>query len=189
MAIVLASASPRRAEILRQIGLNFTILPTDIDESVGDKEPAEIYVQRMAEGKAQAARDACNADEIVIAADTTVCIDGVILGKPQNEAHCLDMLASLSARVHIVHTAVVVSQYDFIGKSLSSSHVSFRDITHEEAKNYWLSGEPKDKAGSYAIQGMGAVFISNLEGSYSGVMGLPIFELTQLLKQIDISVF
>jgi len=189
MTIILASASPRRAELLHQIGLEFVISPSDIDESVHQSESVEAYVQRMAITKANVVKHASHSDDIIIAADTVVSIDGTILGKPVNESHCLDMLASLSGRVHMVHTAVVVSQSDFIGQALSSSEVSFRDISTEEAKNYWLSGEPKDKAGGYAIQGLGGIFVSRLKGSYSGVVGLPIFELTQLLAQIDVSVF
>ena len=188
MTIVLASASPRRAELLQQIGLEFIVLPSDIDESLHESESVEAYVLRMAKTKAHAVRQSTQSDDIVIAADTVVSIDGHILGKPQNESHCLDMLASLSGRVHTVYTAVVVSQSDFEGNALSASDVSFREISQQEAKNYWSTGEPKDKAGSYAIQGLGSVFVEHLKGSYSGVVGLPIFELTQLLKQIDVSV-
>ena len=189
MTIVLASASPRRAELLQQIGLEFVVSPSDIDESVHKSERVDAYVQRMAETKARVAKQGWQADDIIIAADTAVSIDNQILGKPQNEAHCLEMLASLSGRVHTVHTAVVVSQLDFFGNATSCSEVSFCEITEQEAKNYWLTGEPKDKAGSYAIQGLGGAFVNHLVGSYSGVVGLPIFELIQLLKQIDVSVF
>ena len=188
MTIVLASASPRRAELLQQIGLEFVVSPSDIDESLHESESVVAYVQRMAQTKARVARQVTQLGDIVIAADTVVSIDGRILGKPLNESHCLDMLASLSGRVHTVYTAVVVSQSDFEGNALSSSEVSFRDISPQEAKNYWLTGEPKDKAGSYAIQGLGSVFVERIAGSYSGVVGLPIFELTQLLQQIDVSV-
>lgn len=189
MTIILASASPRRAELLQQIGLEYDVLPSDIDETVFENESVGDYVQRMAETKAQVAQTNSSPSDIVIAADTTVSIDDQILGKPQDEAHCLAMLASLSGRVHTVRTAVVVSQEEFIGNTMSISEVSFRTISPEEAKNYWSTGEPKDKAGSYAIQGLGSVFVDRLEGSYSGVVGLPLYELTQLLKQIDVSVF
>lgn len=189
MAIVLASASPRRAELLQQIGLKFDVAPSDIDESVQEKEAVVDYVQRMAMSKAQVARQQFQSQDIIIAADTSVAINNTILGKPENESHCLEMLASLSGRIHMVHTAVVVSQLDYIGKALSSSAVSFRDINEQEAKNYWLTGEPKDKAGSYAIQGKGAVFVDKITGSYSGVVGLPLYELTQLLRDTDISIF
>jgi len=187
MSIVLASASPRRAELLHQIGLDFDVSPSDIDESVHANEPVVDYVQRMAATKAAVARQRHSSeDTIIIAADTTVAIDNTILGKPEDEAQCLDMLASLSGRIHMVHTAVVVSQLDYAGKALSSSEVSFRHIDEAEAKNYWRTGEPKDKAGSYAIQGKGAVFIDKITGSYSGIVGLPLFELTQLLRDMDV---
>lgn len=188
MTIVLASASPRRADLLQQIGLNFDVSPSDIDESVHVDEAAVDYVQRMATSKAAVARQQHSFQDIIIAADTTVAIDNTILGKPQNEAHCLEMLANLSGRIHMVHTAVVVSQLDYRGKALSSSEVSFRDIDAVEAMNYWLTGEPKDKAGSYAIQGKGAMFVNNISGSYSGVVGLPLYELIQLLRDTDVSI-
>ena len=187
MSIVLASASPRRAELLQQIGLDFEVSPSDIDESVHANEPVVGYVQRMADSKAAVARQQHLPQDIIIAADTAVAIDNTILGKPEDEAHCLEMLASLSGRIHMVHTAVVVSQLNYVGKALSSSEVSFRQIDEVEAKNYWLTGEPKDKAGSYAIQGKGAVFIDKITGSYSGVVGLPLYELTQLLRDTDVS--
>tara|TARA_R110002096_G_scaffold46938_1_gene125462 strand:+ start:186 stop:755 length:570 start_codon:yes stop_codon:yes gene_type:complete len=188
MSIVLASASPRRAELLQQIGLNFKVSPSDIDESVHTNESVVDYVQRMALSKATVARQQNVPQDIIIAADTTVSIDSVILGKPEDETHCLEMLARLSGRTHMVHTAVVVSHLDYVGKALSSSEVLFRTIEASEAKNYWLTGEPKDKAGSYAIQGKGAVFVSKLSGSYSGVVGLPLYELTQLLRDTDVSI-
>ncbi len=188
MSIVLASASPRRAELLQQIGLEFDISPSDIDESVHANEAVVDYVQRMALSKATVARQQHQPQDIIIAADTTVAIDNTILGKPENEAHCLEMLESLSGRIHMVYTAVVVSQIDYVGKALSSSEVSFRHIDNTEAKNYWLTGEPKDKAGSYAIPGKGAVFVDQITGSYSGVVGLPLYELTQLLRDTDVSI-
>ena len=133
MPIVLASASPRRAELLQQIGLDFDVSPSDIDESVHSNEPVMDYVQRMALSKATVARQQRSPQDIIIAADTTVSIDDTILGKPENEAHCLEMLARLSGRIHMVHTAVVVSQLDYVGKALSSSQVSFRAINAVEA--------------------------------------------------------
>jgi septum formation protein len=188
MSIILASASPRRAELLHQIGLDFEVSPSDIDESVHANETVVDYVQRMAASKAAVARQQHQSQDIIIAADTSVAIDNAILGKPENESHCLEMLASLSGRIHMVYTAVVVSQLDYVGKALSSSQVSFRNIDTLEAKNYWLSGEPKDKAGSYAIQGKGAVFVNKITGSYSGVVGLPLYELRQLLRDTDVSI-
>lgn len=182
MSIVLASASPRRAELLTQLGLEFEVLPTDIDESVREHEPVLDYVQRMAKSKALAARQRVKADDIVIAADTTVSIDNKILGKPVDQADGLAMLSALSGRIHMVYTAVVVSYQAHEHETLSASEVSFRHIDNQEAIQYWRSGEPQDKAGGYAIQGKGALFVEKLSGSYSGVVGLPLFELGQLLK-------
>lgn len=186
MSIILASASPRRAQLLHQIGVEFSVMPSDIDESVLARESVIEYVTRMASHKAHVAQEACNLQDIIIAADTTVSINEKILGKPVDQTDHLNMFASLSGSVHTVHTAVVVSQGEFVGNALSTSEVTFRDITTEEAKNYWITGEPKDKAGGYAIQGLGAVFVECLVGSYTGVVGLPIFELTQLLKQVGV---
>ena len=189
MSIVLASASPRRAELLQQLGLHFTVLPADIDETVNQNEAVKDYVQRMAASKAEVIRQSRPANDIVIAADTTVCIGEKILGKPKNQADCLKMLACLSGQIHKVYTAVVVSQVDFFGTALSSSEVTFREISENEALAYWQTGEPKDKAGSYAIQGKGAVFVTKLLGSYTGVVGLPLYELSQLLRETDASLF
>lgn len=189
MSIILASASPRRAELLQQVGLNFTVMPADIDESVYPNESVASYVQRMAESKGELIRQRQPSSDIIIAADTTVCIDEKILGKPQNQADCLEMMASLSGRIHKVYTAVVVSQLDFIGSALSTSEVSFREISQSEALKYWQTGEPRDKAGSYAIQGKGAAFVTRLSGSYTGVVGLPLYELSQLLRETDVSIF
>lgn len=189
MTIILASASPRRAELLQQIGLQHEVAPSDVDETVLPGETGAHYVERLAATKARVARQNTRPDNIIIAADTAVCIDDTILGKPLDQSHCLKMLSDLSGRVHTVHTAVVVSQNDYFGQALSSSEVTFRDIEPEEARQYWHTGEPRDKAGGYAIQGLGSVFVAGLSGSYSGVVGLPVFELTQLLRQINVSVF
>ena len=189
MSIILASASPRRAALLQQLGLNFSVDPADIDESVHQKESVSDYVLRMARSKAEVIRQSHPSRDIVIAADTTVSIDEKILGKPKNQSDCLEMLASLSGRIHKVYTAVVVSQLDFIGSALSTSEVSFREISQSEALKYWQTGEPSDKAGSYAIQGIGAAFVTNLTGSYTGVVGLPLYELSQLLRDTDVSLF
>ena len=189
MSIILASASPRRAELLQQLGLNFTVLPADLDETAYPNEPVKDYVLRMAESKSQVIRQSRPPSDVVIAADTTVSIDGKILGKPNNEADCLEMLACLSGQIHMVYTAVVVSQLEFIGSALSASEVLFREISQAEALKYWQTGEPKDKAGSYAIQGKGAVFVNKISGSYTGVVGLPLYELSQLLRETDVSLF
>ena len=187
MSIILASASPRRAELLKQIGLEFQVIPAEIDESVHENEPVIDYVHRMALEKGEAVRRQCLPADVVISADTAVSIDNQILGKPENEENGLEMLSWLSGRVHTVHTAVVVSQLDFLGYSVSTSLVRFRSLTRDEIKHYWQTGEPQDKAGAYAIQGLGATFVEKLEGSFSGVMGLPLYETAQLLKKANVS--
>ena len=179
--VVLASASPRRAQLLTQLGLEFKVMPVDINESAGKNEPIIDYVRRMAKTKALVARRQLGADALVIAADTIVSIDNKILGKPEDRAQGLAMLSTLSACTHRVYTAVVVSHPGHQAQAVSASEVSFRRIDRREAVQYWLTGEPQGKAGGYAIQGRGALFVNKLSGSYRGVVGLPLFELGQLL--------
>ena len=186
MAIVLASASPRRADLLRQLELEFEVTPADIDEAKNRQETPVIYAQRLAAAKAAAVREHCTASDVIIAADTVVSLEEQVFGKPVDQADGMQMLASLSGRTHIVYTAVVVSRGELIRQALSTTEVSFREISHGEAQRYWQTGEPCDKAGGYAIQGLGAVFVSQIKGSYSGVVGLPLYELTQLLQETGV---
>jgi len=179
--IVLASRSPRRAELLQQIGISFTVLAADIDESPLAGETPEDFVRRMAVGKAQAVH-AMQPQDIVLGSDTAVVLDGHILGKPANREHAMDMLLSLSGREHRVLTGVAV-QHARMEYALSDSRVFLREITRVEAERYCDSGEPDDKAGAYAIQGHAAIFIRHIEGSYSGIMGLPLYETAQLLAR------
>lgn len=188
MSIILASASPRRAELLRQLQLEFEIVPADVDESKFDQETVTEYVQRIARLKAATVRERYASNDVIIAADTVVCLDERVYGKPANEADGTQMLASLSGQTHIVYTAVVVSQETIIGQALSTTEVSFREISPLEAQHYWRTGEPCDKAGGYAIQGLGAVFVSSIRGSYTGVVGLPLYELTQLLRETTVQI-
>ncbi|HEC15343.1 MAG TPA: septum formation inhibitor Maf [Sedimenticola sp.] len=180
--IYLASRSPRRRELLNQIGVRHEVVSVDVDESLRSGEAPAEYVIRLALEKARAARAAVGAGPAVpvLAADTAVVVDDEILGKPRGRDHALAMMARLSGRRHEVLTGVAL-----VGKKtasrLSVSHVSFRPVGPDEALAYWHSGEPADKAGGYAIQGLGALFVSRLEGSYSGVMGLPLFETAELL--------
>jgi septum formation protein len=178
--VCLASASPRRRELLEQIGVPHVLAIPDIEEAALAGESAADYVVRMARGKAQAVRLQGTALP-VLAADTIVVIDGQIHGKPANEEEGLAMLARLSGRTHQVLTAVALAVLAGVACRLSTSEVRFRRLTHAECLAYWRSGEPRDKAGGYAVQGRGAVFIEHLSGSYSGVMGLPLFETAQLL--------
>ncbi|MFM1891081.1 MAG: hypothetical protein RLZ44_158 [Pseudomonadota bacterium] len=180
--LYLASQSPRRRELLEQIGVSHAVVAVEVDETPRPDEAPEDYVRRLALGKARAglARQRGN---LVLGADTAVVLDGHILGKPRGQDHARDMLLALGGREHRVLSGVAVVGDSFEGYRLSDSRVSFRAITAAEAAAYWDSGEPADKAGGYAIQGRGAVFVSHLSGSYSGVMGLPLFETAQLLAE------
>ena len=184
--IYLASSSPRRADLLRQIGIEFSVHAVDIDESRQRGEKPEEYVRRLATTKAQAAaRELCEAgrEGPVLAADTTIALDGDIIGKPADKADCCCILGRLSAREHIVLTAVALAAKDEIACRLNCSRVRFRQLSAPEIEHYCAAGEPMDKAGAYAIQGRAAIFVEYLEGSYSSVMGLPLFETAELLKE------
>ena len=179
-SLVLASASPRRRELLAQLGIDCRVRPMDVDETPLAGEDPGQYVLRLAAAKARAAVGR-EAQEIVLAADTAVVCDGEIFGKPRDREDALRMLARLSARTHEVYTGVAVAADAGEDQALSLSQVEFRTISPSEAVAYWESGEPADKAGAYGIQGLGAVFVASLRGSYSGVMGLPLFETARLL--------
>ena len=179
--LILASASPRRADLLRQLGVAFEARPSDIDESPEPAEQAGTYVRRMALEKARAA-DAGPA-RLVMGADTAVVLGDSILGKPRDRNHGLAMLAQLSGRTHRVLSAVALRTGEREQVVLNTSRVRFRVISPAEAAIYWDTGEPRDKAGGYAIQGLGAVFVARLCGSYSGVMGLPLYETAAVLRE------
>jgi septum formation protein len=185
--IYLASRSPRRGELLSQIGVLHEVVPAEVDETPNPGEAPAEYVIRLAMAKAQAGRDGLGDHPLlpVLAADTAVVVENEILGKPQDREEALTMLARLSGRSHKVLTGVALAG-DEIESRLSVSTVTFRTVTPSDAATYWRSGEPADKAGGYAIQGLGAIFISRLEGSYSGVMGLPLFETAELLRNAGV---
>ena len=190
-SIILASASSRRQELLTQIGVRFTVRSQYIDESIRIGELANDYVSRMAQEKANSALSALcvtkdSSDTLVLAADTSVVCDATVLGKPRDEADAVDMLRRLSGREHRVLSAVTLSTQDKQRTVLSESRVRFREISIEEAQQYYRSGEPLGKAGAYAIQGYAAVFVEQLVGSDSGVMGLPLFETAQLLAEFSV---
>lgn len=187
--LYLASSSPRRRELLTQIGLPFHIVPASIDETPETGESAVAYVERLARGKALAGLHflAQRADVCVLGADTAVVLDGRILGKPVDRADALAMLQALSGREHEVLTAVAVANRDRCEARVVSSRVMFRTVSMEEAQRYWETGEPQDKAGGYAIQGLAAVFVSRVEGSYSAVVGLPLCETAALLADFSIA--
>lgn len=181
----LASASPRRREILEALGLRFSYAGTDVDETALPEESAANMVLRLARLKAEAAQDG-RADHAILAADTAVVLGDRIFGKPASMRDGLAMLTALSGRTHEVLTGVVLLDAGQARQTLSRSRVTFRLITEAEARGYWNSGEPRDKAGGYAIQGLAAIFVRELQGSHSGVVGLPIFETAELLGNIGI---
>jgi septum formation protein len=187
--IYLASASARREELLRQLGIPFKAQPAAIAEDRLPQEPAADYVRRTARAKAAAvwASPAVQArPRPVLAADTAVVVDDTVLGKPADPAQALEMLEALSGRSHVVLTAVALHVDGAAEELLSRSEVRFRATTQAERIAYCATGEPLDKAGAYAIQGRGAVFVERLEGSYSGVVGLPLLETATLLGRFGL---
>jgi septum formation protein len=183
--LVLASASPRRRELLAQIGVRHEVLVVDVDESALPGETPEQLVRRLAREKALAGRNRDGATRPVLGADTVVVLEQQVFGKPRDEEDALQMLQALSGRLHRVLTAVALALPGAQGAVLeqcSETEVQMRPIPVEEIRAYWAGGEPAGKAGGYAIQGQGAAFISNIRGSYSGVMGLPLYETAQLLQ-------
>jgi septum formation protein len=187
--IYLASGSPRRRELLQQIGVSFRVIGADVDETPLQSESPLAYVSRLAQAKAtvgwERSRDSGGAP--VLAADTAVVLDGRILGKPTGLNDAMAMLLELSGRTHEVLTAVALRSSSGIEGKVSRSTVTFRSIDPGEVRAYWDTGEPSDKAGAYAIQGYAAIFISDLKGSYSGVMGLPLFETAALLEAAGVT--
>ena len=178
--LYLASSSPRRQDILAAIGLTFSLGGVDVDERRRDGEAADTMVLRLAEAKARAVE--IDASRIVLGADTAVVLGEDIFGKPADRDEALDMLGRLSGRTHRVLTGVALYSVEGVQTALSATDVRFREISPDEALAYWQSGEPCDKAGAYAIQGRGGAFVEAISGSYSGVVGLPVFETTQLLR-------
>jgi len=182
--IILASASPRRAELLNQVGITYDIQSVDIDESVKPNESAEDLVQRLAIEKSQAVT---TADKPVLGSDTLGLINDHILVKPTDLEHSIKMLSVMSGNWHEILSAVAISYNGNTHVKLNRNRVLFREISQDEMIRYWKTGEPQDKAGSYAVQGIAAMFIQRIEGSYSGIMGLPLFETMQLLNDLGIS--
>ncbi len=184
--LLLASTSPRRREILGALRLDFGVCHVDVDETPLDGESPEEMVLRLATAKVEAADTAPST--LVLGADTAVVVDDHILGKPRDEAHCLAMLSLLSGRAHQVVTGVALHTSAGTTTALSTTDVHFREIGRDEALAYWQSGEPCDKAGAYAIQGLGGAFVTRIDGSYSGVVGLPVYETLQLLDAAGLRV-
>jgi len=186
--LILASASPRRSELLTQINIAHRIQVADIDETPYKNENPKEYVIRVAQAKAKKVQQTVSDASVVLAADTSVVLGNHIMGKPNDLPDALAMLTALSGKRHEVYSAVALyGQTEQI--KLCISHVNFRVISEQEIVNYWHTGEPVGKAGSYAIQGLGSLFIESIAGSYSGIMGLPLFETAQLLANEGIKVF
>lgn len=185
--IILASASPRRMKLLAQFGIEALVSPVKINENPRVNEAPDVYVQRLAAEKSRICNVTVNPVLPVLAADTTVVVAGQILGKPKNKADGLAMLTLLSGRAHQVYSAISLR-----GKrhwqALNRTEVTFKNLTEQEMLLYWNTGEPVDKAGGYAIQGYAAGFIESITGSYSGVMGLPLYETAQLLAKEGIDI-
>ena len=185
--IILASGSPRRRELLEQIGVRYCVSVADIDETALPGELPDVYAARLALEKARAVHG--ENGSVVLGADTVVVLDERALGKPADRAHAIEMLTALSGRSHVVISAIAVLCPDGQAlQAISETHVTFTTLTQEEIEAFCDKGEPMDKAGAYGIQGMAAVFISAIEGSYSGVMGLPLFETAQLLRRAGIQI-
>jgi len=186
--IILASASPRRQELLDQINVTYKVYPVDIDETPRANELPLAYVQRIAAEKSAACKARLTPDIPILAADTTVVLGNMIMGKPKNQADALAMLMLLSGKTHQVYSAISLRGLEH-GQAVSVTEVTFRHLNDQELLAYWHSGEPLDKAGSYAIQGLGAMFVAAIKGSFSGVVGLPLFETAELLSNQGVTVF
>lgn len=184
--IYLASASPRRSALLTQVGVAHVVRPVEVDERVGDGESPAAYVIRLATEKARTLWDRLEDHERlpVLGADTSVALDEQIMGKPRDEQDAIEMLERLSARTHRVYTGVALCHEGGCATQLSVTEVSFRKLEPDEIRAYWRTGEPRDKAGGYAVQGIAALFIERIAGSFSGVVGLPLFETGELLRSI-----
>jgi len=198
--IYLASSSPRRRDLLRQIGVSFDVLSfrsgergqdADVDETPLQGEPPDRYVERMALNKARAGMLRLSWRKLprrpVLAADTAIDVDGCIIGKPTSVDDAYDILRRIEGRTHRVLTAVAISDGERTESRLSASDVEFRPLTEEAIRRYIATGEPMDKAGAYGIQGRAAAFITKICGSYSGIMGLPLYETTSLLEVLEAS--
>lgn len=181
--IVLASSSPRRKELLQQLGLDFEIYSPDIDESVHENELVHHYVERLAREKAQTVLKLFP-EAIVIAADTSLGLDGQIIGKPESKNHAFEIWKQLSGRWHDVFSGLCVATQQQMLSQVVQTQVEFQRLTTQDMEDYWTTGEPVGKAGGYAIQGIASQYIPQIQGSYSNVVGLPLYEFAQLLKRV-----
>lgn len=184
--LILASQSPRRQELLAQLGYQFSCLPADIDESVLAHETPREYVERLACQKAQYIAKNQSDTTLVLGSDTCVVFRDEILGKPANISQCVAHLSLLAGQVHQVLTAIAVVKGELSKSVVVSTEVEFKPLSLQEMQNYWQTGEPQDKAGSYGIQGIGGQFVKQIKGSYSSVVGLPLYETAQLLASFGL---
>ena len=188
MAIILASKSPRRQELMRLLGLEFTIHTADVDETMDPALPPEQEVARVSGLKAAKIAETAAPEDIVVAADTIVVVDGTVLGKPHSEAEARQMLRTLSGRGHEVMTGLSVWHGGSLRQEVVRTRVHFRPMSDAEITAYIATGEPMDKAGSYGIQGYGAIFVDHLEGDYFSVMGLPLCPLERMLRDCGVHI-
>ncbi len=182
--IALASASPRRRELLTQLGVNYQLVKIDVDETQFPDEVAADYVLRLAKAKAAAGLQVVDGKMPALGADTIVVVDGLVLGKPKDQADFTRMMKLLSGRSHQVMTAVAIADESTLHAVTVSTDVWFSVLSDDEIAQYWLSGEPQDKAGGYGIQGIAGRFIEKINGSYFAVVGLPLYETAQLLGRL-----
>lgn len=190
-SLILASQSPRRQELLSQIGFTFTCKPADINEDIKENENPIAYVKRLAVEKAgtiyQSLSDSQKETSVVLGSDTSVVYQNNILGKPANLDECIKQLTMLSGNTHQVLTSIAAISKDKVIAEVITTQVTFKELSLVEISRYWETGEPKDKAGSYGIQGIAGQFVTNITGSYSAVVGLPLYETAQLLSKFEVN--
>lgn len=186
--IILASKSPRRQELLQKLNLHFTVMTEEIDETMDPAIPLVQEICRVSEGKARAVSSQLNDDDLIISADTVVCVDGRRLGKPASEEEAASMLRLLSGRSHEVVSGVCLLQGGHCETCAVTTKLHFRPLTEQEISAYVATGEPMDKAGSYGIQGLASIFVDRLDGDYYNVMGLPLCTLSQMLRRFGVEV-
>ena len=187
MDIILASQSPRRRELLTQMGLKgFKVTSPDVDEDVDENLHPSLVVEELSLRKARAVAANADEDDLIIAADTVVALEGTVLGKPVDEGDAFSILSALSGNRHYVYTGITVMQGEKVVTRHEVTTVTFRELDPQEIDNYIATGEPMDKAGAYGIQGLGALFISGIDGDYFNVMGLPIYRLGRVLAEFDL---
>lgn len=186
--LVLASGSPRRKALLESMGLEFSVLVTDTDEAVRETELPKNYVQRLALDKAQVALDTPRSNDVaILAADTIVCQQNDVFSKPTDKHDAFRIWSQLSNSNHQVMTAVCLMAYGEVYSTISVTEVRFGPISAQQMNQYWLSGEPQDKAGAYAIQGFASAWVEEISGSYSNVVGLPLYEVNKLLEVLGLN--